>query len=189
MQQDKQKKLNSIPYIWWESFGFSLAKLLINEDDTSIYGAVFEYNNYQNKPHFGIPPRYVVAFRGTQLKSKTWLSDLKEDMRCWFNNLHKGSRFQQAIQAIETILEKHTTETTSVWLAGHSLGAGVALMVGKTMTKRGFPLKTYAFNPPILSTPLEMLPDIDVVKGMFRFAESLFKGTVAAVAHLKVNNT
>lgn len=62
-------------------------------------------------------------------------------------------------------------------------------MVGKTMTKRGFPLKTYAFNPPILSTPLEMLPDIDVVKGVFRFAESLFKGTVAAVAHLKVNNT
>ncbi|CAN7024281.1 unnamed protein product, partial [Brassica oleracea var. botrytis] len=183
LQREKQKKVNSQAYIWWESFGFSLAELLVNEDDSSIYGAVFKYNNYQNKPHFGMPPRYMIAFRGTVLKSKTWLSDLKEDIRCLFNNLNKGSRFQQAIQATETVLE--TTETSSVWLAGHSLGAGIALMVGKTMTKRGFPLKTYAFSPPILSFPLEKLLDIDVVKHLFRFAESLIKGTVAVLAHLQ----
>ncbi|KAH0908717.1 hypothetical protein HID58_032038, partial [Brassica napus] len=162
LQREKQKKVNLQAYIWWESFGFSLAELLVNEDDSSIYGAVFKYNNYQNKPHFGMPPLYMIAFRGTVLKSKTWLSDLKEDIRCLFNNLNKGSRFQQAIKAIETVLE--TTETSSVWLAGHSLGAGIALMVGKTMTKRGFPLKTYAFSPPILSFPLEKLPDIDVTQ-------------------------
>ncbi|XP_048595379.1 GDSL esterase/lipase At4g10955-like [Brassica napus] len=180
LQREKQKKVNSQSYLWWESFGFSLVKQLINEDDDSIYGAVFEYNT--NNPHSGMPPRSVVAFRGTLLKSKTWLSDVEGGIQCFFNNLNKGSRFQQAIQAVQTVLEKNTTETTSVWLAGHSLGAGIALMVGKTLAKNGVPLKTFAFNPPILSIPLEKLPVIDMVKGMFRFTESVIKGTFALLA-------
>lgn len=185
LQQEKQ--VNPLTNRWWESFGFSLATILINQDDGSIYGAVFENNKYQNEHYSEMRPRSVIAFRGTLLKSETWYSDVKEGMRCFFNNLNKGSRFQQATQAVKNVLEKHPTETTSVWLAGHSLGAGIALMVGRTLAKDRFPLKTFAFNPPILLSSLGIIPNIDVFKGMFLFAESCIK--VAVVAYQQVNNT
>ncbi|CAH8334367.1 unnamed protein product [Eruca vesicaria subsp. sativa] len=187
LQRDKIKKRKSEAHLWWESFDFSLAEPLINKDDNSIYGAVFEYKNYQkNIPHSGKPPSHVIAFRGTMLKFKTWYKDLKQDIRCLFNNLNKGSRCKHATQTIETVLKKHSTdEKVSVWLAGHSLGAGIALLAAKTMTKRGFPLETYAFNPPNSSLPLEKLSDIDVFKRVFRFSESFFKGTIAVFSHNK----
>ncbi|XP_056849880.1 GDSL esterase/lipase At4g10955-like isoform X2 [Raphanus sativus] len=178
LQQEKQ--VNPLTNRWWESFGFSLATILINQDDGSIYGAVFENNKYQNEHYSEMRPRSVIAFRGTLLKSETWYSDVKEGMRCFFNNLNKGSRFQQATQAVKNVLEKHPTETTSVWLAGHSLGAGIALMVGRTLAKDRFPLKTFAFNPPILLSSLGIIPNIDVFKGMFLFAESCIKVAVVA---------
>ncbi|KAG2278445.1 hypothetical protein Bca52824_061000 [Brassica carinata] len=65
-----------------------------------------------------------------------------------------------------------------------TLGAGIALLAGKTMTKRGFPLDTYVFSPPISSIPLEKLPGIDVVKHVFRIAECVFKVTLAALFDL-----
>ncbi|KAL0746811.1 hypothetical protein Bca101_028815 [Brassica carinata] len=184
MQRDRMKKRKALANPWWESFGFSLDEPLINEDDNSIYGAVFKYKNDQNIPHSGLPPSYVIAFRGTMLKFKTWRHDLEEDLRCLFNNLSNGTRFKHAIQTIETVLQKHSTETISIWLTGHSLGAGIALLAGKTMTKRGFPLDTYVFSPPISSIPLEKLPGIDVVKHVFRIAECVFKVTLAALFDL-----
>lgn len=190
MQRDRMKKRKPLSNPWWESFGFSLDKPLINEDDNSIYGAVFEYKNNQNIPHSGsgVPPSYVIAFRGTMLKFKTWRKDLEEDLRCLFTNLSNGTRFKHAIQTIETVLEKHSTKKTSVWLTGHSLGAGIALLAGKTMTKRGFPLETYVFSPPISSIPLDSLSGLDVVKDIFRFAECIFKVTLSVLFDLKVNN-
>ncbi|KAJ4877548.1 Lipase class 3-related protein [Raphanus sativus] len=119
------------------------------------------------------------------LKFKTWRKDLEEDLRCLFNNLSNGTRFKHAIQTIETVLEKHSTKKTSVWLTGHSLGAGIALLAGKTMTKRGFPLETYVFSPPISSIPLERLSGLDVVKDIFRFAECIFKVTLSVLFDLK----
>ncbi|KAJ0236265.1 Fungal lipase-like domain-containing protein [Hirschfeldia incana] len=178
LQRDKIKKRETQAHLWWESFGFSLTEPLINENDESIYGAVFEFTNYQNIRHSGVPPSYVIAFRGTMLKFKTWFKDLKDGFLSLFNSLNNGSRCNRAIQTIE----KYTTdERASVWLAGHSLGAGIALLAGKTMAKRGSPLETYAFNPPHSSFPIEKLIDFGVFKGVFRFTESLFKGAIAVV--------
>ncbi|CAH8334352.1 unnamed protein product [Eruca vesicaria subsp. sativa] len=185
LQRDKQQKRKFIANPYWESFGFSLAETLINKDDGSIFGAVYEYNDYHNKPHCGMP-RCVIAFRGTMLELVTCLSDMKENIRCILDNFNNGSRIKQAIKAIDAVLEKHSTDKTSVWLAGHSLGAATALLAGKTIAKRGDILKTYAFNPPSSSVLLENIFDSVVVKGMLRLAETLIKVTIVKFSDIEI---
>ncbi|EOA20957.1 hypothetical protein CARUB_v10001289mg [Capsella rubella] len=181
MQRDKAKKREPLADLWWEFFGFSRVERLINDADGSIYGAVFENNNYHNT---SMAPRYVIAFRGTLLHFKTGFSDMKQNLRCIWANLREGERLQHAIQAIKTVLDRPTCKPTSVWLAGHSLGAGIALMAGKQMARSGVLLETYAFNPPHTSVPVEQVLENEVVKGGFRFANTLFRGTLSTVASL-----
>ncbi|VVB17398.1 unnamed protein product [Arabis nemorensis] len=145
--------------------------------DSSIYGAIFEYNfsyNYQNFPSLRVPPRYVIAFRGTILTSKTCFSDVRHNLRCIYD-----TRFEHAMHAIHNMVVKHSD--TSVWLAGHSLGADLALLAGKTMARFGFFLEAYIFNPPKWSIPLETLIKCEVLNGGIRFAGSLFKAGVAKI--------
>lgn len=191
LERDRQKKRlgsESRAKPWWNFFHFTLLEPLI-DDDGSIYGAVFEYeryNVYQSTEHVKVPPRHVIAFRGTILKPKTFLSDMKLDVRCIFNNLHRGRRSMHAIQAIRNIVVKHSE--SAIWLAGHSLGAALALLAGKTMKISGFLLESYIFNPPISSIPLELLPGGNMVKGVCRIAGSVVKATVAmAFTDLQVN--
>ncbi|CAN7024698.1 unnamed protein product [Brassica rapa subsp. trilocularis] len=190
MQRDKAKKRKPrLANSWWESFDFSLLETLTNRDDGSIYGAVYEYNHYnryQRTPHLGKPPRYVIAFRGTMLSSETWISDVKQDIRCFLNILNQGRRFDNAKRAIENVLSYHEVEAESVWLAGHSLGAGIALLAGKTMARSGSLLQTYAFNPPHSGLLLEYLFDSEIFKGRVRIARSFAKTTAASLIHLKI---
>lgn len=128
---------------------FSLCQTLIDESDNSIFSAVFKYNfydDYQNTPHLGTPPQYVVAIRGTMLKPKTWASDMGLNIRCIFDDLQHGARFKHALKVIKWYVARYGN---TVWLAGHSLGAGLALLAGKTMAMSGFPLQAHIFNPPI----------------------------------------
>lgn len=188
MQRDKAKKRKPrLANPWWESFGFSLLETLTNRDDGSIYGAVYEFNRYQKTPHLGKPPRYVIAFRGTMLCSETMKSDMKQNLRCLLNTLNQGRRFDNAIKAIKNVLGYHNVETESVWLAGHSLGAGIALLAGKAMARSGYLLQTYAFNPPNLGLLLEYLFDNEIFKGGVRIFGSFAKTAVASLCDLKVN--
>ncbi|XP_010421239.1 PREDICTED: GDSL esterase/lipase At4g10955 [Camelina sativa] len=169
---------------WWEFFNFELMYTL-TDDDGSIYGAVFEYKSYsvyQNSPHVKVP-HYVMAFRGTVLKKRTWEFDLKLDLQCIFNTLHQGGRSRHAVQAVRSMVDKHSQK--DVWLAGHSLGAALVLLAGKTMTSVGFFLESYIFNPPISSIPLEQLPGGHYLKDVFQTAKSVVKGTIAmTLTHL-----
>ncbi|KAL0730246.1 hypothetical protein Bca4012_026339 [Brassica carinata] len=188
MQRDKAKKRKPrLAKPWCESFGFSVLETLTNRDDGSIYGAVYEYEHYKKTPHLGKPPRYVIAFRGTMLTPETWKSDVKQNCRCFFNILNQGRRFDNAIQAIKNVLSYHNVKTESVWLAGHSLGAGIALLAGKTMARSGFHLKTYAFNPPHSGLPLEQIFDSEILKGGVRIARSFSKTAVASFFDLQAN--
>ncbi|KAG7551723.1 Fungal lipase-like domain [Arabidopsis thaliana x Arabidopsis arenosa] len=171
---------------WWEFFHFTLLETLL-DDDSSIYGAIFEYelyNVYENTPNVKVP-RYVIAFRGTVLKGKTWKFDLKLDLKCIFNTLHQGGRSMYALNAVRRMVDNHNH--SAIWLAGHSLGAALVLLAGKTMTRVGFLLESYIFNPPISSIPLEQLPGGDIIKGVFQIAKSVVKATVAmALTDLQV---
>ena len=62
----------------------------------------------------------------------------------------------------------------SVWLAGHSQGSAMALLAGKNMTKMGYFLETYLFNPPFFSVPIEAIKNEKVKLGI-RITSSVFK--------------
>lgn len=186
LERDRQNKRvgpESRAKPWWDFLHFTLLETLIDKK-SSIYGAVFEYelyNLHQDTPHLKAPPRYVIAFRGTILEPETLLSDGKHNLRCFFNRLHRGNRFILAEQAIHTMVVKHSKPAT-IWLTGHSLGAALALLAGKTMiTKFNFFLEAHIFNPPILSFPLEQLLGNNMLKGVIRITENVIKATVATV--------
>ncbi|XP_010421240.1 PREDICTED: GDSL esterase/lipase At4g10955-like [Camelina sativa] len=185
LERDRQQNrigLKSQANHWWEFFNFTLAETLIDDSDGSIYGAVFEYKhffsyNYHNTHHSKPPPRHVIAFRGTIMKRHSRSRDLKLDLRCVRDCLQDSTRFVHAIQVIQSAVAK--TGNAAVWLAGHSLGAAVALLAGKIMTRSGFPLESYLFNPPFSSIPIEKLVKSEKLKHGVRFAGSLVKAGVA----------
>lgn len=174
---------------WWDMCYFTLLETLI-ESDGSIYGAIFEYkyyNYYQSILGLRTTPRYVIAFRGTILEADTWFRDAANNLRILFDSLQQGTRFADAMLAIHKMVAKYND--ASVWLTGHSLGAGLALLAGKTMARYGIFLETYIFNPPVSSFPLEQLFHSRVVKGAIRIAGCLVKAGVAKILkNLEVNN-
>ncbi|GMY07520.1 GDSL esterase/lipase At4g10955-like [Fagus crenata] len=133
---------------WLEkSYYFQLDHPLIDTDEkNATFGAIFKYihpNPARNSP------QYVIALRGTILKSDTSLRDIILNIKCALNKLHHSPRFQVAMQNVERTFNLDGAPT--VWLAGHSLGSAIALLAGKKMAKMGYNLETYLFNPPFLS--------------------------------------
>ncbi|KAH0975024.1 hypothetical protein GBA52_016923 [Prunus armeniaca] len=55
---------------------------------------------------------------------------------------------------------------SNVWLAGHSLGSAMAMLAGKTMASNGIFLKSFLFNPPFVSAPIERIKDKRVKHGL-----------------------
>ncbi|XP_037436230.1 GDSL esterase/lipase At4g10955-like [Triticum dicoccoides] len=136
---------------WWESFGFHLKKELrepiysaiVGVVFDTIYGAIFEYS--PSAPGDRCAPRYVVAFRGTKPGS---IRDYYLDLKIVINKLKKRTRCVQACATIEGLMMEEGQDSC-IWLAGHSLGAAVALVVGRYMMVQEKPpnLPTFLFNP------------------------------------------
>ncbi|CAN8253707.1 unnamed protein product [Cochlearia groenlandica] len=180
LELDRQKKRlgpKALANPWWEFFNFSLLETLQdNESDPPIYCAVFEYKEYRKHSHLAKhPPRYVVAFRGTVLRGETWFEDVKSDTSIFFNDLHDCPRFKKSIERICNIVERDGADV--VWLAGHSLGAALALLSGKAMVDQGYTLEAYLFNPPIASCPLTLFKS-ENVKLALRFVSNYIKATI-----------
>lgn len=131
-----------------DNFNFKVIDRLIEENDKSIFGAIFEYKG-ESLPNIPLP-QFVIAFRGTKLDSQTWLEDIKLDAKCLVNTTHNSSRLQHAINYVREMVTSRASGA-SVWLAGHSLGAAIALLAGKQMAKEGHFLGTHLFNPPFCS--------------------------------------
>ncbi|XVF31070.1 hypothetical protein REPUB_Repub16aG0113700 [Reevesia pubescens] len=74
-----------------------------------------------------------------------------------------------------------TVGSSDVWLAGHSLGAAMAMLAGKTMAKAGDFLEAYLFNPPFVSPPIGRIEEKKVRHGL-RFAGTLIKAGLAFAA-------
>jgi thioesterase domain-containing protein len=156
---------------WWESFHFRLVEVLKDDSfkhkgDKFIFGAI--YQNVAPLPRHSSGPQYVIAFRGTMLRHPKAIQDIYLDGKIVINCLKGSNRSQRAHTAVGTLLatirakEKAGLESCAVWLAGHSLGASLALEVGRAiMEEQGLSLPTFLFNPPhVSSAPLisKMLP-------------------------------
>ena len=163
---------------WWDFFHFQLFCLLIDDADGSIFGAIYELKSFACNftCSFQKAPKYVIAFRGTIRKRESILRDVKLDILCLCNKLQQSSRFQVAMQALQHIL--HLAGASNIWLTGHSLGSAIALLGGKNMTKLGYPIETYLFNPPFFSAPLEKMKSEKLKHGI-HFTSSVVKAGLA----------
>ncbi|XP_059458184.1 GDSL esterase/lipase At4g10955-like [Corylus avellana] len=159
---------------WWESFHFRLYRVLTDVDG-SIIGAIYEF------PASSAPnlPIYVIAFRGIIKKPSTILRDLKSGFQCILNDLHRSSRFQRAMPAVQEIVA--SAGAANVLLAGHSMGSAIALLVGKKMVKMGYILETFLFNPPFVGLPIDLIKN-EKLKQEIRYATTVFKSGLAAIA-------
>ncbi|KAG9159128.1 hypothetical protein Leryth_026774 [Lithospermum erythrorhizon] len=143
-------------------------------------GAIYESKYYNQYSHCN-PPRYVIAFRGTLTTPENRKQDLILDFQFIRHNLHKCSRFDRALQAVLSIVA--TTCPGNVWLAGHSLGSAIALIVGRKMVSMNKSyLETYLFNPPFDSPPIERIKH-EKIKDGIRIASSFLIAGLASMVH------
>ncbi|KAL6657932.1 hypothetical protein ACP70R_005712 [Stipagrostis hirtigluma subsp. patula] len=155
---------------WWEKFHLSLVETLECECECErerqcpffgcngcfIYGAIFQYAPPVGARRHPSAPRYIVAFRGTMLRDPTAARDICLDANILLNRQHKCGRFRMARGHVEELLGKIANGggggDDDVWLAGHSLGASIALDVGRGLaSRRGCYLPAFLFNPPHVS--------------------------------------
>ncbi|XP_019200253.1 PREDICTED: GDSL esterase/lipase At4g10955-like [Ipomoea nil] len=131
----------------WSIYGFDLSGDMVLRDphDNSIFGAIFHRKSTGDPP-----PKFAIAFRGTMLRKATAMEDIVNDCDYIFNGLHESTRVDMGLTAVKILLEN--VSENGVWLTGHSLGAAIALTIGRTLVlSMNTYLDTYLFNPPIKS--------------------------------------
>ncbi|KAG6407129.1 hypothetical protein SASPL_130113 [Salvia splendens] len=154
-RQESRSEETCLAPKWWTPFKYKLVETLIDERDGSIFGAILEWDRAAALADFVLlrpkgAPRAVLVLRGTLLKSPTIRRDIEDDLRFLAWESLKGSvRFSCALNALRSISDKYGS--SNVCIAGHSLGAGFALQVGKALAKEGVFVEAHLFNPPSLS--------------------------------------
>lgn len=177
-RQERREGPNALAPPWWEFFNFQLLRALVDDVDSFIFGAIYELkpSASQSKDTSHRSPRYVIAFRGTMTKTDSVSRDIELDIHLVRNGLHQTSRAEIAIQAVRNMVA--AAGDSNVWLAGHSLGAAMAMLSGKTMVKTGMFLESFLFNPPYVSAPIERIKDKKLKHGI-RIAGSVITAGLA----------
>ncbi|KAK9668412.1 hypothetical protein RND81_13G058700 [Saponaria officinalis] len=187
LERDRQENRNShqaLALQWWEFFNFRLVRHLVDDVDQSIFGAIFEYQlktSLSDNSNKGIP-HYVIAFRGTLTEKHSLTRDIELDIHLVRHGLHNTTRTKMAIQAVRDVVA--SSQNRNVWLAGHSLGAAMAILAGKEMAIMGTFLESFFFNPPFFSAPLEGIKDERVKHGI-RIAGSVITAGLAFAMSVK----
>ncbi|CAH9091091.1 unnamed protein product [Cuscuta epithymum] len=159
-RQENRKEETALAPKWWTPFKYRLAETLIDERDGSIFGAVLEWDRAAALTDLVFirpsgAPRAVLALRGTLLKSPTIRRDIEDDLRFLAWESLKGSvRFRCGMEAAKSLVGKYGSH--NVCIAGHSLGAGFALQVGKALAKEGIYVEAHLFNPPSVSLAMSL---------------------------------
>ncbi|XP_023755224.1 GDSL esterase/lipase At4g10955 [Lactuca sativa] len=159
-RQENRPKETALAPKWFIPFKYKLSQTLIDERDGSIYGAILEWDRSAALSDFILirpsgAPRAVLALRGTLLKSLTIRRDIEDDLRFLAWESLKGSvRFNGALEALKSIADMYGSNNVAV--AGHSLGAGFALQIGKSLAKQGLFVETHLFNPPSVSLAMSL---------------------------------
>ena len=98
-----------------------------------------------------LPYRLVIALRGTKMSS---FRDLVDDIKIAHHTLHCSRRFKATVNLIEQIIsvfkEHYGGKDNEVCITGHSLGAAIALFIGKELAMENRH-HVHCFNPPLLS--------------------------------------
>lgn len=158
LELDRQEKRNGESALapnWWKPFKYKLVRPLIDSRDGSIYGVLLEWDQLAALSDLIVlrpngAPKVVLAIRGTVLKQSTVVRDLEDDFRFFTMESLRGSvRFTGALEALKSAIDKRGSN--NVCIAGHSLGAGFALQVGKTLAQDGIFVECHLFNPPSVS--------------------------------------
>ncbi|KAM7494351.1 hypothetical protein LguiB_028960 [Lonicera macranthoides] len=183
-RQEKREGSEALAPPWWNFFNFKLCSQLIDDADSCIFAAIYQLN----PPSFNIKhsteesPRFVVAFRGTLTKGDAFTRDVQLDLHFVRNGLHQTSRFEIALKAVRNMVS--AVGNASVWLAGHSLGSAMAMLVGRNMAKKGKFLESFLFNPPYVSAPIERIQDKTLKHGI-RIASSVITAGLAVSVKAK----
>ncbi|KAJ3673107.1 hypothetical protein LUZ60_006481 [Juncus effusus] len=130
---------------WWQSFNFELIETMVDPKDSYIFGAVYRYNKY-NPKKTPQAPRFVIAFRGTMLEGGNLTRDLSHDLLIGDGGLGSTSRLKTALEYIDRHMAQFGSE--GIFLAGHSLGSSMAMLVGANLATKGVHCKTFLFNLP-----------------------------------------
>ncbi|KAK9924123.1 hypothetical protein M0R45_032510 [Rubus argutus] len=187
-RQENRNADNALAPKWWIPFKYKLTQTLIDERDGSIFGAILEWDRSAALADFVVmrpsgAPRAVLALRGTLLKGPTMRRDIEDDLRFLAWESLKGSvRFKGALEALKSVSEKYGSG--NVCIAGHSLGAGFSLQVGKALAKEGMYVETHLFNPPSVSLAMSFR-NIGEKAG---FAWKRFKSMLPLSSETQVNN-
>ncbi|KAG5001904.1 hypothetical protein JHK87_022976 [Glycine soja] len=159
-RQENRTQENALAPNWWIPFKYKLTQTLIDERDGSIFGAILEWDRSAAMADLVLlrpsgAPKAVLALRGTLLKSPTMRRDIEDDLRFLAWESLKGSvRFKVALEVLKSVSD--TYGSSNVCIAGHSLGAGFALQVGKALAKEGIYVETHLFNPPSVSLAMSL---------------------------------
>ncbi|PON45202.1 Fungal lipase-like domain containing protein [Parasponia andersonii] len=175
LERDRQEKRlghQAFAPPWWEFFHFKLLRHLVDDADSSIFGAIYELKPPAAHCNHSLDgsPRYVIAFRGTLTKPGSLSRDVELNLHFLQHGLHRTSRFEIAIQAVRNMVA--AVGDSNVWLAGHSLGSAMAMLAGKKVAKTGIFLNSFLFNPPFFSAPVEKIKDKKIKHGI-RIASSV----------------
>jgi hypothetical protein len=110
------------------------------------------------------------------------LQDLMQDALVLFNALADNRRFKRTHVHVEELIGSNPVG--SVWLAGHSLGASLALEIGRNiMLKKGISVPTFLFNPPhVASTQaINLLQPSEMAKNDLYAASNLLKAGLGVI--------
>jgi Lipase (class 3) len=178
---------------WYQHFHFTPIQSLVDDADCSIFSVVYQYTPPVSLPT-SVPdpyslnaPTFVIAFRGTIAKKQTFSRDLALDLHILKNGLENTNRFKAGYEALNYLV--YTYGHQRIWLAGHSLGSAIAILAAKSMAKLNVNIKSFLFNPPFLSAPIERIKDTKVKSGI-RIANSFVTAGVASMLkkHSKRSN-
>lgn len=159
-QENRTGQDNALAPKWWIPFKYKLTQTLIDQRDGSIFGAILEWDRSAAMADLILmrpsgAPRAVLALRGTLLKSPTIRRDIQDDLRfLTWESLQGSVRYTGALEALKSLVNSYGS--SNVCVAGHSLGAGFALQVGKTLAKEGIFVETHLFNPPSVSLAMSL---------------------------------
>lgn len=187
LERDRQENRDASVALappWWEFFNFRLLRQLVDDVDHSIFGAIYEYElktSPSNQSQKEIP-HYVIAFRGTLTSRDSLTRDIELDFHIIRQGIHKTTRSRIAVQAVRDVVA--SSQNRNVWLAGHSLGAAMALLAGKELAVTGTFIETFLFNSPFLSAPIEQIKNEGVKHGI-RIAASVLTAGLAFARSVK----